>query len=64
MAPDIKNAHRKFLIVLGILTGIVGMTALVIEPGLVILVLLGALALWLLFWAFIGCCALFIWIFQ
>lgn len=64
MDPDIKKAQRKFLIVLGILTGIVGLAALVIEPGLALLVLLGALALWLAFWAFVGCCALFIWLFQ
>lgn len=64
MDPYLKDAHRKFLIVLGVLTGIASLLVMFIESWLVVLVLLGAFVLWLAFWAFIGFLYLFLWIFS
>ena len=64
MDPYLKDAHRKFLIVLGVLTGIASLLVMFIEPWLVVLVLLGAFVLWLAFWAFIGFLYLFLWNFS
>lgn len=64
MDPDIHNAHKKFLMVLGILAVIVSIPLACIDPKLLFFVLIGALLLWLVFWFVIGFMHLFVRLFY